>query len=621
MSIVYVVSPTLTVRTSPVAEKFEERFYQTAGLHASVVILRTAGQMQPVNPNSTDAVIFFNRPDPAYEEHFLRFLRRAAQAGASILPVAATRLERQPPADFVNRQSFDLVEQLRERGLEDGQVGIIADVFARQVLSIIKPTLFAEPMQLFLCHRRFDGEEIAATFQQTLRATAQSIFRDLFSVRVGEDAQEIIDKQLRESDAVIFLDTPRSGESVWIAKELQTALSFQIPVVWVRLGSQDGRVDLRVLPAETPHFILPQLNPLSDEVPLPAIEKIVNLAFDVHRRDYVDRLLDEWNRLTDLANKIGIQLTSVDPKQMLYSLTLPRKAGRYRQRPLTHLLQLFGRAPTRRDMDNFSRCAHQVGFESHPKHGHHYDSAILLAAIPPQLSASFDDCGVHTDSIGDYIADFEKELLPARKLERRIVISGAFADCEPQFQQNMTYAVHAMTEAALRWSNGVSFGAHPTFQFLIFDLAKRLRPDDYKSAVRMYVSKYFVTEATLDELRTNAEVIATPETPENRASSLSLMRTAMLNDQEATALVVIGGKTTPNGHTPGVDEEIRLARAAGLRVYIFGSVGGRSSELSATMTPEERQSMNGLSPSADAELATSSHYARLAKLIIDSSFR
>jgi hypothetical protein len=76
------------------------------------------------------------------------------------------------------------------------------------------------------------------------------------------------------------------------------------------------------------------------------------------------------------------------------------------------------------------------------------------------------------------------------------------------------------------------------------------------------------------------------------------------------------GKTSRGGHSPGVDEEIQIARAAGLPVYIFGSVGGRSSELSAAMTPAERVAFSGLSESASEELATSLDYSRIAKLIL-----
>jgi len=184
----------------------------------------------------------------------------------------------------------------------------------------------------------------------------------------------------------------------------------------------------------------------------------------------------------------------------------------------------------------------------------------------------------------------------------------------------MTNAVHAVTEASLRAGIGVSFGAHPTFQFMIFDLARRLRPIDYLTAVRMYISRFFVTEAAVEEFRKSAEVIPVDAIAGDRAKSLTKMRQAMLNDAEAGALVVIGGKTSRGGHSPGVDEEIQLAREAGLPVYIFGSVGGRSSQLSAAMTPAERVAFSGLSESASEELAISLDYSRLAKLILDSTF-
>jgi len=134
----------------------------------------------------------------------------------------------------------------------------------------------------------------------------------------------------------------------------------------------------------------------------------------------------------------------------------------------------------------------------------------------------------------------------------------------------------------------------------------------------MYISRFFVTEATVEEFRKSAEVIPVDAAGGDRATSLTEMRQAMLNDPEAGALVVIGGKTARGGHSPGVDEEIRLARKAGLPVYIFGSVGGRSSQLSAAMTPAERAALSGLSESASEELATSLDYSRLAKLILDS---
>ena len=197
MNIVYLIAPILTVRISPVADVFLEAFDRTMGEYGGVSILHSDSALRMTEPDAADAVIFFNRPDSAYETPVLKFLEKAARAAATILPVAATKEDRHPPALVQDRQSFDVVEHLRQRALDPSQVGTIAAVFARQVLSIFKPTLTVEPMHLFLSHRRFDGEEISAAFHRTLLNTAQKAFRDLFDVKVGEDAQEVIDARLK----------------------------------------------------------------------------------------------------------------------------------------------------------------------------------------------------------------------------------------------------------------------------------------------------------------------------------------------------------------------------------------------------------------------------------------
>ena len=64
--------------------------------------------------------------------------------------------------------------------------------------------------------------------------------------------------------------------------------------------------------------------------------------------------------------------------------------------------------------------------------------------------------GSHTDSIGDYVAEIERVTSFSPRGVKRIVISGAFPDCEPEFQQNLSSAVHAVSEAALRAGVGLS---------------------------------------------------------------------------------------------------------------------------------------------------------------------
>jgi hypothetical protein len=595
---------------------FFQAIHETLQEFVGVSVLRNVTQLLATEPNAADAIVVFNREDTDYLERITQFLEKSSRAGAKILPVAVSAAARRPPAAAGVAQSFDITEQLRQRALNASQVETIAKLFARQILSVLNPTLVTEPMHLFLSHRRLDGEDLSAAFTRLRTTSTNGVFRDLFDVQVGDDAQNVIDARLNESDAVIFLDTPRTGESPWIVKELRGALQAGLPIVWVRVGSEEGRLPLTIRPADKPHFEFPDLNPLTQELPIERIEQIVHEAARIHHRDYVDRLFSEFLRLRDIANQHDIQLKQIDARKMLYSLTLNRTQTRYKQRPLTHLLQLFGRTPTKRDLGEFTGCAAAGGYRADPQHGHHYDSAILLAAIPPRIQPVFDDAGIHTDSISDYVSEIERMTTPLIGGGKRIVLSGAFADCEPEFQQNMTSAVYAMTEATLRSGAGLSFGAHPTFQFLIFDLAKRLRPSDFRKALRMYVSKFFVTEATVEEFQGSAEVFATNAIEDDRAQSLTLMRRQMLGDPEAGALVVIGGKTSRPGIAPGIDEEIAIARENRLPIFIIGSVGGRSSEISSQLTLAARAALNGQSESDNERFAKDVDYSRLAQMVL-----
>ncbi|MBC7838408.1 MAG: TIR domain-containing protein [Nitrospiraceae bacterium] len=620
MNTVYLVSPVLTLRSSAEAETFFTATDTSLQEFVCVSVLRTISQLLATEPNAGDVIIIFNREDQDYQERFIQFLKKAARSGAKILPVAISAAARRPPEVSAMSQSFDVTEQLRQRALGASQAETVAKVFARQVLSILMPTLVTEPMHLFLSHRRLDGEDLTAAFTRLRTTTTERTFRDLFDVKVGDDAQDVIDARLRESDAVIFLDTPKTGESNWIAKELRKALELGLPIVWVQIGSALERVPLQIQPAGAPHFTLTDVDPLTEEISRPLVEEIVHKAAQIHHRDYVDRLFSEFIRLQEIAAQHGITLKQIDSCKMVYGLTLPRAQDRYKQRPLTHILQLFGRTPTRQDILEFEICAEAGDYQRHPTHGHHYDSAILLASIPPRSNALFDEAGVHTDSIGDYVSEIERVINPQRRRGKRLIVSGAFPDCEPEFQQNLTSAVHAVAEAALRSSLGLSFGAHPTFQFMMFDLARRLRPDDYRKALRMYVSKHFVTDATILEFQQNAETFATDAVygDSARERSLTLMRRAMLSDSEAGALVAIGGKTARGGHTPGIDEEIAIAKEIGLPVFIFGSVGGRSSEIIGGMTSAELNALNGQPQDINQAFTTSLDYSRLAQVIIAS---
>ena len=89
--------------------------------------------------------------------------------------------------------------------------------------------------------------------------------------------------------------------------------------------------------------------------------------------------------------------------------------------------------------------------------------------------------------------------------------------------------------------------------------------------------EYFYENAEVYE----AEEIKGETEGESFSLSLTKMREEMINDNEAIALITFGGKEAEDSLTkiPGIDEEIKLAKAKGIPVFIIGSTGGRSSTL------------------------------------------
>jgi hypothetical protein len=468
-----------------------------------------------------------------------------------------------------------------------------------------------------------DGEELAALFYNEFRVRAESVFRDLIDIRIGKDAQEVIEENLKKSDVVIFIDTPKSGESYWIKRELSIALSLNIPIVWVKVGDLEHRTPLGIKPADTYHFYYDDamLSNISGDSSL--IDDIIHKAFRFSRES-AKHVFDRIHLLKNIAKDYGITLRKLDSKNMIYRIDIPRKSFRYFQKPIMQIVQCYGRRPKENERSSIIPILEDLGYITHPEYGPYYDTTIFLSPI--KESEVDNSVNFITESFDSYLCYLEEYLNPEKHRnsnEKGIIISGAFPDCEPDYQQYLTDAVYSLTKSIFQFKGKVIFGAHPTFQHLIFDMGKMYRPDDYRDAIRLYVSKFFVTDALIEELRKNATVIATNivgnSPDERRNKSLTLMRKQMIADDSAIALVCLGGKTKSGGHQPGVDEEIALAKSKGLPVFIIGSVGGRSAEIAQYYNEIGwTEKINSLSIEDNIELMTSVDYKSLSNKILNS---
>jgi SLOG cluster3 family/TIR domain len=611
--VLYVLDP----KHSAVPHEEAQRFLAAAYETLETVELTALGTLESViasEPTAADGVVFFNPLTPEAKDDVEEFLGRASEAGAVVFPIALSAEWRRPPGAVGEAQSFDLVDQLRLRELDQEQLETVAAAFARQVLGQIQPTYSRSRLRLFLCHRREDGEDLVAAIGARLdRLHTGRVFRDLVEVQTGERAQERIEEALEGADVLIFLDTPEAYGSWWIAHEISQALGRNIPIVWIRIGGEDGRGPLPFKPAAEPHIRVEETELGPSDLQALA-DRILEVAFELSRAQ-VRTSAKALAALRRWADENNAQFERLDARRMIYELR--RASGRrgYPVRAEVDIVQMFAHRPDDEDRERLERFLSEKGMGPHERECRSFDAALML-----------DPTATGTREVGEWsVIEHPSRFLATLPVAgtdpevRTMLLLGAFPS-ESLSRQEVTQAVHAAATTWLRLGGAIVFGGHPTFTPLVIEAARFVVPGKERGRVTVYQSRWFASPDALGELEDVVDVVPT-EAGADRDSSLTIMRTAMCG-VAADAAVAIGGRTEEGGaHRPGVDEELALARAAGSSAFLLGGAGGRSAELAAAARRESEpwESLaNPLSPEQNEDLFRTDDYELAVNLIFSS---
>lgn len=525
-------------------------------------------------PNTNDIIIFFNSYAENYQNIFLNLLEQYANANCRIWPIAMEKKPeiRKPPKEVSKYQSFDYAAICENRSPLMNNYRAIAQLLSRKIIAQSLSPLYQDEVLYFISHKRSDGEELAAKLSDQLRLmrSGRKTFRDVVDVEVGDDAQEEIDKNLAVSDVVIFLQTEEAKESAYIIKELSYAIVNDIPVLWIQIdnASYDG---LAFRPGEGPVLKYERkefenaerLIEITDEIDEKCFELIMNSSNQA------------YSYINYLNNIKEIKLTGDQNSVMAYTVEYHEETkDRHRSGDRIDYIQCFGRNPKKKDID--ALYERLLGKASKVNE----DREVFLLSNHGKYDMNLTQDKIMEENYEDYIINLEKILGKHRgKKNKRIILSGAFPDGDKIYQVSLTEAVLIYAREIIKNGYTLVFGAHPTFQNLIFEIGK-LYADEIKDAIEMHMSREYEKDNDMERISSLCTLVL--------SDNLEQMRDRMICENKAEVLICLGGKIKEDKSLQGVDQEIELAKKAGIPVALVGTVGGRSSEYAYEMLLSKR---------------------------------
>lgn len=521
------------------------------------------------NPNNL--LIYFvpvKETNGKIRQNIEKVLRDAVKNNWKVYPIAPDKENRFPSQVIDTSQSYDIINEINQRKLNGDYFYLIGKCFARVVIVSYFTASFKKETKIFLSHKRKDGEDTVNLIKKVANNRHEKIYIDLHEITVGENAQEEINKKLKnDTDILIFLQTSTSFESEYQLIELKRALELDIPILWVTLGFEEGDKTFTTLPIHpvgNPHLSFKTLDNKK-------IQEILSYAFEILSLKKQSLLKQIVYKLESLESN-GVEYRELCDLENIYLIARENKDTLTGEIEIMNTLYKF---LCRKYQENDSEI-----FDKYNKGINNYGGNQIFGTQKEEKELP------NRTKVKNYEKLFNVD--HSKKINGGIIISGSFPDnLDLKHQQDIINAISTIVQDILKLRGKIIFGIHPTFQGLVLEKAKKYKTPTKKN-VTIYASKCFRNfyKTNLNYFYENAEVIEIEEVSSDKkeeAVSLSLtkMRKAMTNDNEAIAMIVIGGKEAKDSLTkiPGIDEEIKLAKAKGLPVFVIGSTGGRSATI------------------------------------------
>lgn len=514
------------------------------------------GQLLVGISKKDDIFIFFTSLDGNYKTRMISVLEKYNATESRIWAIAMENTSecRRPPYPVSTKQSFDVFCRNENRNPLRNNMKAIAQIFSRKVISQTLSPLYRDEVLYFISHRRTDGEFIASKLADELTKLTRerNVYRDVVNVAVGDDAQIDINNNLKQCDVLIFIQTEQAQFSEYIMKELCYAITNDIPVLWIRIDNAAfDKMDIR--PSEGPLLDYKReefkdkfrIEEIADEIEENCFKLIMQNSSQVYT--YIECL-------NDLSNRKKISLNVDKSSIYAYEIEYAKKTKDiYDEGTRKHYVQCFGRVPKENDIHQFIGKVRSQNFYAH-------NDTLFLLTNHAKRSNLNNDKKILIENYEDYITNLKFVSGDhVKRKGKKIIISGAFPDYDEIYKLSLVEALLVYSKEIIRRGYTLVFGAHPTFQNLIFDIGK-IYSTSVKESIEMHMDKAFIQSYDIDELNSKCTLIL--------SDGIQKMRERMIQGNDSELLICLGGRIKEDKSDQGVDIEVGLAQKNGIPIAL-----------------------------------------------------
>jgi hypothetical protein len=150
---------------------------------------------------------------------------RREKRASRVLPVSTLDGHRRPPAPLEAVFALHCPEPYNAAGAR----------LARRVGALLALWLRGDDRKVFVSHRQADGQAVAIQITDYLQKHGYDAWRDEERLDGGDVVQDEIERSIAKANLLLLVDTPRAGESEWVAREIDAAIAGFVLIVSVVL--------------------------------------------------------------------------------------------------------------------------------------------------------------------------------------------------------------------------------------------------------------------------------------------------------------------------------------------------------------------------------------------------